>query len=60
MAYSDTGCGPVVIESDEDKSSQKELDLENDFNLLLSIVNSRYIGIIKIKKILIVPISKIG
>ena len=31
MASSDTGCGPVVIESDEDNSSQKELDLENDF-----------------------------
>ena len=25
MASSDTGCGPVVIESDEDNSSQKEL-----------------------------------
>ena len=31
MASSDTGCGPVVIESDEDNSSQKELDSENDF-----------------------------
>ena len=31
MASSDTGCDPVVIESDENNSSQNELDSENNF-----------------------------
>ena len=31
MASSGTGCDPVVIESDENNSSQNELDSENNF-----------------------------
>ena len=40
MVSSDTGCGPVVIESDEDNSSQKELDSENDFKCC-SLINRK-------------------
>ena len=35
MASSDTGSGPVVIESDGD-NSQEEVDIENNFNYLFS------------------------
>ena len=42
MASSDTGCDPVVIESDENNSSQNELDSENNFNMILMKLKQKF------------------